>query len=78
MYRIAWVAQSVEHLILDLAQVMISGFMGVSRVSGSMLGEHAYDSLSLFLCLPPQMKYTLNEQSTNKIKERSPFKIASK
>ena len=30
-------AQSVKHLILDLAQVMISQFVGSSPVSGSTL-----------------------------------------
>ena len=50
----AWVAQSVE--LLTLAKVMISWFMGLSPMSGSVLTaqslEPASDSISPSLPLP--------------------------
>ena len=58
----AWVAQSIKHL--TLAQVMISRFMILSPVSGSVLTakslEPASDSVSLSLSSPPPLTLSLS------------------
>ena len=49
----AWVAQSVQHLTLDLAQVMIS-WLSLSSASGSVLSvQSLLGILSLALSAPP-------------------------
>ena len=59
--RGTWVAQSVEHL--TLAQVMISGFVGSSPTSGSVLTAQSQepdsDSVSPPLSTPPLLMLCL-------------------
>ena len=51
-----WVAQSVEHLTLDSAQVMISQFMGLSPASDSVLiAQSLLGILSPCLFLSPSL-----------------------
>ena len=65
----AWVAQLVKHL-MTLAQVMISWFLGLSPVLGSVLTvqslETASDSVSSSLSGPPQLKLCLSLSLENK------------
>ena len=70
-FRGAWVAQSVKHL--TLAQVMISRFVSLSPVSGSVLTaqslEPASDSVSPSLSAPPPIRtlsLSLSLSKTNK------------
>ena len=62
MFRGAWVAQLVKHL--NLAQVMISRFVGSSPELGSELTgwglEAASDSVSPFLSAPPPLALCLS------------------
>ena len=64
-----WVAQLVKHL-MTLAQVMISRFLGLSPVLGSVLTvqslEPASDSVSPSLSAPPQLKLCLSLSLKNK------------
>ena len=62
MKRGAWVAQSVKHL--TLAQIMISWFMSLSPVLGSLLTaqnlEPASDSVFPSLTAPPLLTLCLS------------------
>ena len=66
--RGAWVAQSVKRP--TLAQVMISWFMSLSPVSGSVLAaqslEPASDSVSLSPCPSPARALSLSFSLKNK------------
>ena len=66
-------AQSVKHLIL--AQTMISQFVNLSPVSGSVLTaqslEPVLDSVSPFLSAPPLLTLCLVSLSPSKINKHS-------
>ena len=72
-----WVAHSVEHL--TSAQVMISGFVGSSSVSGSALTaqslEPASDSVSSSLSAPPPLTLCLCLSKINKNVKKMFFKL---
>ena len=63
-YRCVWVAQLVKHL--TLAQIMISRFVGVSPILGSVVTAQslgsALDSVSASLSAPPAHKHTLSQK----------------